>query len=64
MISLLILTDLFPACFSCENNFNLSQSSLTLNGKINVLETPEAIILGDSSNFVTDLSLSLFRPFC
>ena len=26
-ISLLIMSQLIPACFSCSNNFNLSQSS-------------------------------------
>ena len=35
MISSLIMSELFPACFSCSNNFNLSQSSSGLDDKKN-----------------------------
>ena len=33
LISSLIISELFPACFSCSNNFNLSQSSSGSDGK-------------------------------
>ena len=36
MISLLIMSELFPTCFSCSINFNLLQSSLGFSGKNNV----------------------------
>ena len=55
-ISSLIKSGLFPACFSCSNNHNLPQSSLGSDGN-NIAENPEAIIAGDLSNFITDLSL-------
>ena len=42
MISSLILPKLFPACFSCKDNFNLSQSSIGSDDKNIVFETPEA----------------------
>ena len=32
--SSLIILELLPACFSCNNNFNLSQNSLGLDDKI------------------------------
>ena len=62
-ISSLIISELLPACFSCNNIFNLSQSSLGSDSK-NIVEIPEAMTAGDLSNFLGDLSLSLFRPFC
>ena len=63
-ISTLIITELLPACFYCNNNFNLSQSSLGSDDKIIVFETPVAIIAGDLSNLTIVLSRSLFFPFC
>ena len=55
MISSLIMSELFPACFSGNNNFNLSQSSLRLEYKNIVFETPESetIKSGDLSNFIS-----------
>ena len=64
IISSSIILELFPPCFSCNNNFNLSQSSLGPDDKNIVYETPEAMIASDLSNLITDLSLELFRPFC
>ena len=51
--SLLIMSELFPACFSCNNNFNLSQISSGSDDEINIFETFEAETIkpGDSSNF-------------
>ena len=63
-ISRLIISELFPACFSCHNNFNLLPNSSRSNGKNIVSETPEAMIAGDSSSFIIDLSLLLFCPYC
>ena len=37
----LVITELFPACFSCRNNFNLSQSSSGSDDKNIVFETPK-----------------------
>ena len=53
-ISSLIISELFPACFSCSNSFNLLQSSSGSDDKNIVFETPEAEILkpGDLSNFI------------
>ena len=42
MISSLIMSELFPACFSSNNNFNLSQSSLRADDKNIVCQTTEA----------------------
>ena len=50
-ISLLIISELFPACFSCNNNFNLSHNSLESVDKNIVFETPESKKAGDFSNF-------------
>ena len=41
-ISSLILSELFPACFSCSNSFNISQSSSGSDTKNNVSEIPVA----------------------
>ena len=41
-ISSLIILELFPACFSCNINLNLSQSSSGSEDKNIVFETPEA----------------------
>ena len=54
-ISSLIMLELFPACFSCSNNFDVSHSSLGSDGKTFV-EIPEATIAGDLSNFISDRS--------
>ena len=62
-ISSLIISELFPACFSCNNNFYLSQSSLASDDKNIVFETPEAIIAGDFNSLIKDLSRSLLFPF-
>ena len=56
-ISSLIRSELLPACFFFSNLFNLSQSSFSLgfSGK-NIVDIPEAIIAGDLSNLISDLS--------
>ena len=63
-ISSLIKSELFPACFSCSNNFNLSQSSLGSDDKNIVFETPQAETIkpGDFSNFIRVLSRVDFLP--
>ena len=70
-ISSLIISELFPACFSCYNNFNLSQSSLGSDDKNIVFETPEAETIkpGELSNFISllarvDLLPGAFRSKC
>ena len=45
-ISSLIVSELSPACFSCNNYFNLSQSSLGSDDRNIVFGTPEAMIAG------------------
>ena len=57
-ISSLIISELLPACLSCNNYFNLLQSSSGSDDKIIVLETPEAETInpGDLSNFISVLS--------
>ena len=64
MISSLIMLELIPACSSCNNNLNLSQSSLGSDGKNVVLETPETkiVILVDLSNFISVRSRVDFLP--
>ena len=64
-----IVSELLPACFSCINKFNLSHSSLGLDGKHLVFEkdffeTPEAetIIPGDLGKPISDLTLGLSLP--
>ena len=59
----LIKNEFFLAFFSCSKNFNLSKSPSGLDGK-NFVKNPAANIAGDLSVFISDLSLSLFRPFC
>ena len=58
MISSLIISELFPACFSCNNNFNLSHNSSGSDDKNIVFETPEAETIkpGDLFNFIRVLS--------
>ena len=62
-ISSLIISKLLPACFSCNNNFNLSQSSLGSEDRIIVFEIPEAMIAGDSS-FFYNRTMSNTRSAC
>ena len=62
-ISSSLLLQLFTACFFCQNNFNLSQGLLGSDDKI-IVEFPEAIIAGELSNPIGDLSLLYSRPFC
>ena len=64
MISSLIVSELFPACFSCNINVNLFHNSSGSDDRNIILEIPDAIRAGDLSNFIIELSLSLFRPFC
>ena len=63
-ISSLIMSELFPASFSCNNNFNLSQSSSGSEDKKIVFQTPEAETIkpGDLSNFLSVLSRVDFLP--
>ena len=61
-ISSLIILELLPACFYCNNNFILSQSSLGSEDRNFVFETPEAMIAGDSSLFIIEVCLVLGRP--
>ena len=61
-ISSLIISELFPACFSCNNNFNLSQSSLGSKDRVIDFENPEAMIAGGSSIFIIEVCPVLGRP--
>ena len=63
-ISLIIISELLPACFSCNNNFNLSHNSSGSDDRNIVFETPEAETIkpGDLSNFVRVLSGVDFLP--
>ena len=61
MISSKKMSGFFPACFSCEKSFNLLQSSFRLSGKI-VVGNPKAMLAGDWSNLLGDLSLLLLLP--
>ena len=65
-ISSLIISEVLPACFSCKNIFNLSQSPSGLDGKNVVFEIPEALIAGDSSNiYKSSISSSFINlSFC
>ena len=64
-ISSLIKSELFPACFSCSNNFNLSQSSSGSDDKKIVFETPEAETIkpGDFKFYKSFIS-SRFFTYC
>ena len=57
-ISSLIISELFPTCFSCNNNFNQLHSSSGSDDKNIVFETPEeeTIKPGDLNNFIRVLS--------
>ena len=63
-ISPLIMSDLFPACFSCGNSFYPLQSSSRSDDKKIVFETPEAETIkpGDLSYFIRVLSPVDFLP--
>ena len=70
-ISSLIMSELFPACFSSNNNFNLSHNSLASDDRNIVFETPEAETIkpGELSNFISflsrvDLLPGAFRSKC
>ena len=54
-ISSLTISQLFPACFSFNNNFNLLQSSSGSDDE-NIVDSPESLIAGDFSNFIRVLS--------
>ena len=58
IISSLIISELLPACFSCNNNFNLSHISLASDDRNIVFQTPEAETIkpGELSNFISFLS--------
>ena len=55
-ISSLIILEILPACFSCNNNFILSQSSLGSDDRNIAFETPEVMIAGELGNFIRVLS--------
>ena len=57
LISLLITSEMFPACFSCNNNFNLLHKLSGSDDRIVFFENPKAAIAGDFSKFSIDLSL-------
>ena len=63
-ISSLIMSELFPACFSFIINFNRIQSSSGSDDKKIVFETPEAETIkpGDLSKFITVRSRVDFIP--
>ena len=56
--TLLIKSELFPACFSCSKNYNQAQSSSGSDDKNIVFEFPEAETIkpGDLNNFKSVLS--------
>ena len=60
--SSLFMSELFPACLSCNNNFNPLQSSSGSDDKIMVFEIPESIIADGLSNFISVQSLVDFLP--
>ena len=51
-ISSSIILEFFPACFSCNNNFNLSHNSIGSDDK-NFVQVPESMIASDLSNFIS-----------
>ena len=57
-ISSLIISELFPACFSCNNNFHIPHNSLGSDDRNIVFEIPEAETIkpGALSNFTSFLS--------
>ena len=42
MVSSLLISELLPACFSCNNNFHLLNNSSGSDDRFIVFETPEA----------------------
>ena len=56
------MSELFPACFSCNNNRNLLQSSSGLDDRIIVFVNPEAVIGVWLINLIIELCLILGRP--
>ena len=65
MISSLIMAALLPACFSCSNLFKLSHNSLGLDDNHLVSDSlrDPAMIAGDLSKPIGDLSLALLLPY-
>ena len=63
-LSSLLMLELFAACFSCSNSFNLLQSSSGSDDEKNVFETPEAETKkpGDLSTFIRVLLRIDFLP--
>ena len=55
------MSELFPVCFSCSNNFNLLHYSSRSDDK-KIVEIPEVVIAGDLSNFVRVRSRVDFLP--
>ena len=63
-ISLLNMSEKFPPSLFCCNNFNLSRSSLGFSDE-NFVEFPEAMIAGDSSDFIgEDYRVNLLPGAC
>ena len=58
------MSELFPACFYCNNNANLLHNSLGSDHKITIFEIPEAMMAGDLSSFYHRFISITFRPFC
>ena len=68
-ISILVMSELFPPCFSCNNTFILLQSSLGLDDQNVVFQevlflTEPAPIAGNLSNFIEFSFLVLLLPVC
>ena len=63
-ISLLNMSELFHACFSCSNFFTLSQKASRSDGRNFVFEIPEAMIAVDLSNSIKffPITFSSFLP--
>ena len=61
-ISSSIILEIFPACYCRNNNFNLLHNSSGSDDKNIVFGTPEAMIVGDLSNFIRVLSLVDLLP--
>ena len=54
--SSLIFSEVFPACFSCKNNFSLLHNPSGSDGK-NIVDIPDARIADDLSNFMSSISI-------
>ena len=61
MISSLTMSEVSPACLSCSNKIIFCHNSLGSDDK-NLVESPEAMVAGDLSNFRVALSLVRGRP--